>query len=372
MTPRPIDDLLVDISAVWSALDAEAEPCELARTPTPTLIALMDELGVQRVKVPTVLGGDDLWLADQFQWFIALSHACPTAGWTGFVHAGAAARAGKGLPEEGIAEVFANGVPFLTAVAAPEGNHKDVDAGVILNGRWRYASGVAHSEWALLTSASDDGVLMAAVPIHDCVIGVDWNVMSLQGTGSFDVAVKNLFVPERRIIRSLTAAVRGGPFQTIGFPATATAEGAGFIIGVSERFVQELTTYARTTKRGNQGRIADRGAFAYELGKSEMQIAAARAHAAHVFREADNAISHSQRLTAREEADLVSVMSHSTMLANDAIHRLFDFSGAGSLSNQSVLQRCYRDARGLAQHLVSSNASFDRRGQALLDDPAKG
>ena len=103
-----------------------------------------------------------------------------------------------------------------------------------------------------------------------------------------------------------------------------------------------------------------------------MQIAAARAHAAHVFTEADSAIRHSQQLTAREEADLVSVMSHSTMLANDAVHRLFDFAGAGSLSNHSVLQRCYRDARGLAQHLVASNASFDRRGQALLDDPAKG
>ena len=372
MTPRPIEDLLVDISALWSALDSEAEPCELARTPTATLIALMDQLGVQRVKVPTELGGDDLWLADQFQWFIALAHACPTAGWTGFVHAGAAARASKGLPEAGGAEGFANGVPFLTAVAAPEGYHKNADAGLILNGRWRYASGVAHSEWALLTSVGDDEVLMAAVPIDDCVIGDDWNVMSLQGTGSFDVAVENLFIPERRIIRSLTTALRGGPFHTIGFPATATAEGAGFIIGVSERFVQELTTFACTTTRGSQGRIADRGAFAYELGKSEMQIAAARAHAAHVFTEADSAIRHSEQLTAREEADLVSVMSHSAMLANDAVHRLFDFAGAGSLSNHSVLQRCYRDARGLAQHLVASNASFDRRGQALLDDPSKG
>ena len=60
------------------------------------------------------------------------------------------------------------------------------------------------------------------------------------------------------------------------------------------------------------------------------------------------------------------MMVYCTETAVGAVNSLFHFAGAGSLFTSNVLQRCFRDAHGSAQHHVASNIAYDKFGQQLI------
>lgn len=367
---RTIDELVDGIERRHAELDATAgEADELGRAPD-GLVDAMRDLRVPMVKVPAEIGGDQLPMADQLRYFEALSHANPTAGWTGFNHAGAAGMCGALLGPEGIETVFGgDAVPFFAAVSAPSGTFRFVDGGIEMSGTYRYASGAPHAEWLFLPAvevAEQPSVRMAVVRASDAELGDDWRVMALKGTGSVDVTLERVFVPNDLLADPFDGPRRGGPMYTVGYQAYVSGENLGFTLGVCQRLLDEVTRYATTKSRGSDGRLADRGAFQYELGKAQLQIDAARALGESVLGEADGRCRTSGGLEPAEEQRVVSMLAYSTESAVAAATNLFHFAGAGAIFTDSVLQRCFRDAHGSAQHHVASNIALDRYGQLLL------
>lgn len=91
---------------------------------------------------------------------------------------------------------------------------KRVDGGFLLNGVWKFASGVHHCAYALVGGAVyDDGVTEKtdkfiagdyrafAVPRTQFTIGENWDVHGMRGTGSHDIIIENVFVPEYRTLK---------------------------------------------------------------------------------------------------------------------------------------------------------------------------
>jgi len=326
------------------------------------------------IKAPLEVGGDRLLLADQCRYFTALSYSNPTAAWTGFNHAGAAAAAGSRLSDEGIDLLFGSDPsPFLAAVALPTGTFTRVDGGVLMNGTWNYASGVRHADWAMLTAieaVEQPTVTLAVIRTADATVHGDWNVMALKGTGSVSITAKDVFVPTALTVDPMEPAKRGGAIYGLNYTIFVAGENLGFTFGVCNRFMDELVVYARGKSRGFDGRLADRGAFQYELGKSSQQLQAVQAHALATLATVDDAMENGKEFTARGEAAVAAMTAYCTETAISAISRLMSFAGAGALFNSSPLQRCFRDAQGSAQHLVASNQSLDRYGAVLLEADA--
>jgi alkylation response protein AidB-like acyl-CoA dehydrogenase len=368
---RTVGALIDEIRDHHVEFDITADEAERQGTAPDALDALMRKLRVPMIKAPLEVGGDHLHLADQFRYFSALSYANPTAAWAGFNHAGAAAMAGARLGHAGLDIVFGdNPSPIMAAVSAPSGTFLSVDGGVRLSGTWKYASGVKHSDFALLTAiesgAETPRVRIGIVPTREARVDGDWDVMALKGTGSFTVHVDDVFVPDSMVIDPSIAPLRGGPMFEIGYQAYVAAENLGFTMGVCQRFMDELATYANSKARGFDGRLADRGAFQYEFGKGSLAIDAARAFGLRAFEEADMTLLSGRRLSAREQGYVVAMMAYCTESAANTVSHLFHFAGAGALFNSSILQRCFRDAHGSVQHHVASNIAYDRFGQSLL------
>jgi alkylation response protein AidB-like acyl-CoA dehydrogenase len=368
---RTVGALIDEIRDHHVEFDITADEAERQGTAPDALDALMRKLRVPMIKAPLEVGGDHLHLADQFRYFSALSYANPTAAWAGFNHAGAAAMAGARLGHAGLDIVFGdNPSPIMAAVSAPSGTFLSVDGGVRLSGTWKYASGVKHSDFALLTAiesgAETPRVRIGIVPTREARVDGDWDVMALKGTGSFTVHVDDVFVPDSMVIDPSIAPLRGGPMFEIGYQAYVAAENLGFTMGVCQRFMDELATYANSKARGFDGRLADRGAFQYEFGKGQLAIDAARAFGLRAFEEADTTLLSGRRLSAREQGYVVAMMAYCTESAANTVSHLFHFAGAGALFNSSILQRCFRDAHGSVQHHVASNIAYDRFGQSLL------
>ena len=369
---RSIEQLVDEISILHSQFDATAAESEELGDAPQALVDLMRQIRVPMIKAPLEVGGDRLLLADQCRYFTALSYSNPTAAWTGFNHAGAAAAAGSRLSDEGIDLLFGSDPsPFLAAVALPTGTFTRVDGGVLMNGTWNYASGVRHADWAMLTAieaVEQPSVTLTVIRTADATVHGDWNVMALKGTGSVSITAKDVFVPTALTVDPMEPAKRGGAIYGLNYPIFVAGENLGFTFGVCNRFIDELVVYARGKSRGFDGRLADRGAFQYELGKSSQQLQAVQAHALATLATVDDAMENGKEFTARGEAAVAAMTAYCTETAVSAISRLMSFAGAGALFNSSPLQRCFRDAQGSAQHLVASNQSLDRYGAVLLAD----
>lgn len=370
---RSIEVLLAEISARHFELDGTAEEAELLNAAPPALVDVMRELRVPLVKVPSEIGGDELPMASQLRYFEALSYSNPTAGWTGFNHAGAAGICGAKLSDAGIEAVFgSDAVPFLGAVSAPSGTFSFVDGGIQLSGHYRYASGAAHAQWFFLAGVESPGdlsVRLAAVSADDVSLSDNWDVMALKGTGSVDVTLNEVFVPDHLLADPFASPLRGGPMYKLGYQAYVAGENLGFSMGVCQRLVDEIARYASTKSRGSDGRLADRGAFQYELGKTQLEVEAARAFGLGELAAADDQCATNNGLSSSEEQKIVAMLAFSTESSVNAVSRLYHFAGAEAIFNSSVLQRCFRDAHGSAMHHVASNVAYDKYGQELLATP---
>ena len=82
----------------------------------------------------------------------------------------------------------------------PQGRARRVEGGWIVDGRWPFASGChfAHYFWGqcIVDGSSPTRFLEILVPRADYEILDTWHVSGLRGSGSHDVAVRDLFVPD--------------------------------------------------------------------------------------------------------------------------------------------------------------------------------
>lgn len=95
---------------------------------------------------------------------------------------------------------------LISSSYAPVGKVKVVDGGFRLSGRWSFSSGSEHCKWvfvgAVVPTPEAPFNMMNyrtfLVPIEDYEIVDNWDVVGLQGTGSHDIVIDDVFVPEHR------------------------------------------------------------------------------------------------------------------------------------------------------------------------------
>lgn len=151
---------------------------------------------------------------------------------------------------------------LISSSYAPVGKVKVVDGGFRLSGRWSFSSGSAHCKWAFLGAVvpTPEAPFDMAnyrtflVPVSDYEIVENWDVVGLQGTGSNDIVVEDVFVPEHRTHKSIdgflcenpgnavnTAPLYRMPFMQVFVRAVCTAS-LGAIEGSLESFIEVAKT----------------------------------------------------------------------------------------------------------------------------------
>src|SRR5258708_6020027 len=90
-----------------------------------------------------------------------------------------------------------------------------VDGGIVVDGRWSFASGIDHCTWSHLNlfvptaPGKPPQHYFAAVPARDFAIVDDWHVSGMRGTGSKSIEFKKCLIPAHRLLDS--HACVGGP-----------------------------------------------------------------------------------------------------------------------------------------------------------------
>ena len=74
------------------------------------------------------------------------------------------------------------------------------DGGYVISGRQRFVSGCDHATWLLSPVLIDTTPAMAVMPLAECSIEQNWDTLGMRGSGSSDVLVEELTVPELQVV----------------------------------------------------------------------------------------------------------------------------------------------------------------------------
>ena len=369
-----------DASDVIAAGTEEAERnCTLPMS----VVDAMQAAGLFRLKLPAEVGGAEADPVTQMEVIEAVSAIYPSAGWVLMTNATGIGNAGAFLVDEAAAEVFAGGqVPRAATVGGVSSTIEPVDGGFILNGRWPFCSGVPHSEWICLgarlyrQAGTPPDFYTCFVRTRDVTIHDNWHVAGLRGSGSNDVSVENLFVPEAftwmRYDRLRGIRRRGGPIFLLGLPGSVSNEHASFALGVG-RLALDLIKDAAMTKRRGRGAaavtLADRQVFQRFIAEAELRLRAARLLTFEVHERAWEIVCDGASPEPALEAEMRASAVLCTEVAVEVATQAFRYAGGAALHLENKLQMCMRDANAGAQHFAVSDVAYENLGQFYLDLP---
>lgn len=193
-------EMLSRVDALVPGLRSRAEETERNRRLPVLTVRELRDAGVFRILSPAGVGGYGLGARTYGEAVRVLATGCASTAWTAghlAEHAWVLAR----WPREVQDEVFANGhMPLAAATSAPVGSAHRVPGGYTISGHWSFASGIMHSQWALLAVQLDGVRLQALVPLTDLELRDAWQTDGLRGTGSNDLRADGLFVPAHRVM----------------------------------------------------------------------------------------------------------------------------------------------------------------------------
>ncbi|WP_305884326.1 GTP cyclohydrolase II RibA [Pseudarthrobacter raffinosi] len=373
------DELLARVDALVPRLRERAsETEEIRRIPEATM-AELKAAGVFQMLAPKAVGGFGLGLETYVEVVRHLAQGCVSTAWSvGHLveHVWMLAR----WPQEAQDEVFANGpAPLAAATGAPPGKAEKVPGGFIISGRWSFASGVMHSEWALLAVQHGEIRLQCLVPVSDLDLLDVWHTAGLRGTGSNDLRTENLFVPAHRALEwnLLAAADNPGsrihPDPNIHIPMSTFLNmvAPAAALGGAEHAIEVFRDLmmVRKVKQTTQARQADSPLAQARFSQAFGQVATARLHWQEAVRVV--AASYGRRpvaFTDEERAQYRLSLGLSGAASAEAVRLILTGSGGSVHRLTHPLQRIQRDVNVLLNHAsLTMDPILEQAGRGLLD-----
>src|SRR5262245_54907658 len=373
------DEAMRRARAIVPTLLERAQQSEDARVLLRDNEQLLHETGLFRFHQPRIFGGMELPFVAVVDIVAELGRGCPSTAWN-VGNLGAHHWILAFYDPETQHEVWDANPDALMAssIALAAGRARRADGGFVVNGRWPFSSGVDNSEWNMLavTVLDDDGRTpvdwrLCLVPKANYEIIDTWYAMGMVGTGSKDVAVRDLFVPERRAL-PLTrcrgglehpgAAINTGALYRIPVVAASAHPLGAAAIGAAEGALELfLETMAARTGTYTGAKISDFQAVQIKVARARCLVDSAR----DLMRQ--SAIEFQRRAEENEVPDLATKLrfrAHAAFAVNQAresVEVLWSCYGANGIYARDPLQRYLRDVLAMNQHF---SFNFDIAGSA--------
>lgn len=368
--------------ALVPLLEGNAVATETNRRVVEENIEAIRAAGLFKIMVPRRFGGLETDIRTKLEVSRELARGCGSTAWVstlmnvcswfaGLASAEAQQDIWGGNPEARLAGVF-----------APSSTTRRVQGGLVVTGRWAWASGCLHADWATVgVPVVDAGGRtleegLAFIPMHELAIEETWFVTGMKGSGSNTLIAEEVFVPDHRIM-SMPRVFAGDP--PTPYKDEALYRGAFIPVAALVLSGPQLGLCSRALEHVIEK--APKRAIAYTFYKSQVESpsfqlslaqAASLIDTAHLFayRAAaviDEAAGSSRQLTFLERTRIRMDTGVAITSAREAIDRLLSAHGASSFGEFNPMQRIWRDAEIASRHAVlSPDIGAELYGRALL------
>ncbi|WP_410588830.1 3-hydroxy-9,10-secoandrosta-1,3,5(10)-triene-9,17-dione monooxygenase oxygenase subunit [Amycolatopsis sp. lyj-23] len=362
------EQVIAGVRDLLPVLRERAQDTEDARRVPEESVKALQETGFFKLLQPKLHGGFE---ADPVSFYTAvklIASACGSTGWVASilgVHPWHVAL----FDAQAQQEVWGEDQDVrISSSYAPMGKAEVVEGGYRLSGRWSFSSGSDHCTWVLLGGpAFSDGkpvdFCTYLLPIADYSIVDVWDTIGLRGTGSNDIVVEDVFVPQHRALSFIATskckvpgqAVNPGPLYRLPYgsvhPTTITAPIIGMAQGAYDAHVEHQRKRVRAAYAGEQSK---EDPFAkVRIAEAASEIDAAWLQLTRNIEELYELAKREQRLPADLRLRVRRDQVRGTERAIAAIDRLFENSGGRAIQRGTPIQRFWRDAHAGRVHAAN-------------------
>jgi 3-hydroxy-9,10-secoandrosta-1,3,5(10)-triene-9,17-dione monooxygenase len=262
---------------------------------------------------------------------------------------------------------------------ATAGTVEPVEGGYLLRGTWPFSSGSDHCRWAFLggivpqdagrpVRRGPDGhewldVRTFLVPMSECTLVDNWFVAGLSGSGSKQIQVDGVFVPEYRTHRFLDIRDNTSPGRDVNtswlyklpFGSLFCYAIAAPIIGAARGMYATLLAEGR-----------ERAVVAFERGRQEdapLQLRIARTAAEldgvtlqlrENFRAMRATVDDGEVIGMDTRSRVRWDAARAAQVATECVDRVFMAAGGRAIFLSNPIQRAFRDAHAMRAHAYNN------------------
>lgn len=387
MDTRSLDTLLNAVQHLAPLIRAHADEAERQRRLSQPVVTALAEAGIFRMLTPQTLGGFEVHPLTFYRVVEAIARLDGSTGWCVFI-AGCNPLMGAFLADSTAADVFGKDPQVAVAgVVLPYGKAVVQDGGYRVSGHWAYGSGCQHCAWLFcmchvfegeqqrLTASGEPEVRALFVPTAQVTILDTWDVSGLAGTGSHDVVIEDVFVPEVYTCAFGLGMVpcstyyqgllyRYPLYALFALPISAVA------LGIAQGAIDSGLELAHTQHPGGSSTLLrERPLFHLRLAEAVALVRSARAWLHSAVQECWEVVHAGGQVTFEARANILLAAANATQSAAAAVDLIYTAAGATANYRHSLLQRTLRDIHAATQHMGTAPAQFESAGRMLVGLP---
>ena len=367
-------------------IEAASDEIERGRRIPQSIAAAMKEAGVFGMVMPRAWGGPELDPLTQIRVIEALAMADGSVGWCAMI--GCDSGYITAFLDQDVARAMYPDLLVATGAAATTtGKARRVPGGYRVDGRFPFVSGCHHCEWAWLgctvfvdgaQRVGDNGVpetRQCFLRLSQGEILDTWYTTGLCGTGSNDLAVRDVFVPEEHTFSFQDPQLirRSGPLYA--FPFMFIAKGPGTALGIARHAIDALieTAAGKPARRYTLGERVEAPKVLHDdvyvqdaVARAETLLTSARAHTFHVVGDLWASLFDGRQPTDRQLALFTTLTPHVFGGCVEVVQLIYKAAGGAAVYRKGPLDRCLRDILTANQHVVATARTYEMAGRLLL------
>lgn len=336
---------------------------------------VLGRAGYLALAVPEELGGRGATIREVAMVQRELAHHCASSALASVMHQHVvlftAWRHRRGLPgaEATLRRVAEEGIVLVSTGGAdqthPRGTATKVDGGYLVSGRKVFASQAPVGTVLSTMFAYEDAeegriVLNMAVPMASEGVTIldTWDALGMRGTGSHDIELRDVFVPDERVLARRPHGRIDGPLQVI--LSVAMLPVAAVYLGVAEAARDHALSLVTGTPRADDATVQRQ----VGLMDTRLRVAAWALDGA-------LAVVGDDPEPSMETVVAVMAAKREIALAGAEVCDLALAVGGGAAFYRSrPIEQCFRDVQGARYHPLTPDESLVHAGLVALGLPA--
>jgi alkylation response protein AidB-like acyl-CoA dehydrogenase len=361
-----------------------AHAAETLRRPADAVWSALRSSGFFYQLVPKAFGG----MATDFDSFmdatLAIAEACASTGWTASFcakHNWLLAH----FPRETQAELWGGAYPYIIApsLGVPMGRLARAPGGFRITGHYRYGTGIMHADWVLAVAMLNEGdtptILFCLLPADTVVIHDTWHADGMAGTGSHDVRLTDVFVPEMRTIPAGPLLIGRGPGSrtyaqeiysiplVLFMGVTGAVPALGAARGALRLYREHITGHVQHGPGPSKTAPYEKPAVQIRLAEADLLVETAGL----TIRDAARRAVAAGQASGSDQVPLRIVVrarcAHALRLCRKAMDLITEGAGSGIHRLDHPLQRALRDFNVVASHVgYDVDSAYELHGRTLL------
>jgi alkylation response protein AidB-like acyl-CoA dehydrogenase len=373
--------IIEGVRALTPQIRAAAEEIESCRRLPESIVEAMKRAGAFRMTMPHEWGGPELDPLTQIQVIEELSYADGSVGWCAMINSDGGYFSAYLDPE--VAREMYRDLDAPTAGSLLfTGRAEAADGGYRINGRWPFVSGCQHCDWLIFScNVIERGASRTMpngtperrfcfVPANQAEVLDTWYTTGLRGSGSHDVAIKDVFVPAERTYSFPSPPRRRGALYA--YPLMFAYNLPGVTLGIARAAIEnfiEIAPHKQVTMSMLTGKpvmLRDEAYAQNAAARAEALVGSARDYVFARIRDIWQALLAGAQPTAQQRALYRIAIAHAHAASIEAVEGLFKAYGGGAVYSSSPFDRSLRDLLTINQHTMNSLKIYETAGRVLL------